>query len=136
VTTDDRDATRYGASFFFWMLAWVATLALARFGPELLWGDLVVLTWTAIALNIATGVALIVSYLRRLRRLDELQRKIEQDAASIAAGVALVGGFGYFTVAATGLLPTIDAAWVVAGLITAMALSFSVATIVGNVRYR
>ena len=76
-------------------LAWVATMALARFGPEALWDSNPVLGWAAIALNVAVGIALIVIHARYLRQVDELQRKILVDGMALALGVGLVGGFAF-----------------------------------------
>ncbi len=87
-----------------WTLAWVATLALAKFGPALLWNEQPVASWIAIAVNIAVGVAWIVAHAQYLRGVDDLQRKILMDALAIALGAGLVGGFAYSAANTAGLI--------------------------------
>ncbi|MET1052061.1 MAG: hypothetical protein ABWX65_05415 [Mycetocola sp.] len=114
-------------------LAWVATLALARFGPGL-WGEgLWVLSWAAVVVNVVVGVLWIVAFARFLRAVDELQRKIMQDALTAALGAGWVVGFGYVAADAAGLVATeVD----VAALPVLMGIVFLGAVVVGRVRYR
>ena len=46
-------------------------------------------------LNVLVGVGWIVAFTRFLPTLDELQRKIMQDALAVTLGAAWVVGFGY-----------------------------------------
>lgn len=114
-------------------LAWAATLALARFGPDALWNHDPVIGWIAIALNVAVGIGLIVIHVRYLRRVDELQRKILVDGMALALGVGLVGGFAVGAANASGLL---DVDVNIAYLSTAMAVVYAIGTVIGTVRYR
>ncbi len=116
-----------------WTLIWAATLAAARFGPDLLWGSEPVATWIAVAVNVAAGVAWIVAHARWLQRVDDLQRKIVVDGMAVALGVGIVGGFAYSVADRAGLV-SLD---VSAGLLaTLMALVYAVASVVGTLRYR
>src|SRR5215207_3782992 len=92
-----------------WTLAWLATLAVARFGPEMLWGDDPVWSWVAVGVNLLVGAGVIVAFQRYLRRADELDRKIMLDALAVTLGVAWVTGFAYVVANAAGLV-TIDIA--------------------------
>lgn len=113
-------------------VAWTATLALARFGPHL-WGDNAVAGWLSVALNVAAGIIWIIVLTRYLRTIDDLQRKIMQDALAVTLGVAWVAGFGYFVADAAGLIPfAVNAALLPAG----MGVVFIIATIAGHLRYR
>lgn len=86
-----------------WTLVWAASLA--RFGPGV-WGDSQpVATWAAVLANLVVGVGWIVAFTRFLRALDELQRKILQDALAVALGAGWVVGFGYVVADAGGLIP-------------------------------
>ena len=114
-------------------LVWVATLALARFGPEALWDSNPVIGWLAIALNVAVGVALIVIHARYLRQVDELQRKILVDGMALALGVGLVGGFAYGAASASGL---IDFDLNIAYLSTLMGVVYAIGSVIGTIRYR
>ncbi len=116
-----------------WGAAWVASLALARFGPGL-WGESShAATWVAIAVNLIVGVGWIAAYVRFLRTIDELQRKILQDALAAAVGGGLVLGSGYVVAQAGGLIPAeVD----FAVFPIAMAVVYLIAFIVGRIRYR
>ena len=116
-----------------WTLAWVASLALARFGPGL-WGEsLQAASWAAVVVNLMVGVGWIVAFTRFLRAIDELQRKILQDALAIALGVGWVVGFGSVVADGAGLVPVrLD----VAALPAIMGVVFLIAVVVGKIRYR
>jgi hypothetical protein len=127
------EANKRTVQLALWTLAWVATLALARFGPEYLWDSQPAASWAAVAINIAAGIGLIVAHARYLRGIDELQRKIMQDALAVTLGVGWVGGFAY-VVADTADLLTRE---VNSGTFPALlGVVYMVAIIVGHIRYR
>lgn len=114
-------------------VAWIATLALARFGPGGLWGSGESLGWIAVGVNLVLGVAWIAAFVHFLRSVDELQRKVLLEALAVALGVAWVAGLGYAAADAAGLVTfEVDAAAL--PLVTAAA--FLVAFVVGRIRYR
>ena len=116
-----------------WGFAWVASLALARFGPEM-WGESQqAVTWVAVGINLVAGVGWIVAFARFLRTIDDLQRKIVQDALAAALGAGWVLGSAYVVADAGGLLADgIDL--VVLPII--MGATFLVVFLVGKIRYR
>ena len=116
-----------------WTLAWMATLALARFGPDLLWDSQPVASWIAIVANLVVGVGWVVAHARYLRAVDDLQRKIMLDAIAVALGVGLVGGFAYATASGANLI-AFDAN--IAFFSALMAVVYLVAIAVGTLRYR
>ncbi len=89
----------------FWTAAWVLSLALATFGPLLVWGENSPLTSLALALNLAAGAGMILANKHHLKGLDELQQKIQLEAMALALGVALVVGLAYSTADQTNLIP-------------------------------
>ncbi|MGE3960748.1 MAG: hypothetical protein AB7F65_03610 [Dehalococcoidia bacterium] len=116
-----------------WTLAWVATLALARFGPERLWDSQEALSWAAISLNLGLGAGWILAHARYLRGLDELQRKILLDAMALTLGTGMVLGFA--SAAADHIdLVALDAD--VGFLAVLMAVTYIVTVIGGHLRYR
>lgn len=129
----DRRAFRNVIPIAIGTLAWVATFALASFGPDGLWDSNPVLGWAAIALNVAVGVALIVIHARYLRRVDELQRKILVDGMALALGVGLVGGFAFGAATSAGL---IEFDVNITYLSTLMGVVYAIGTVIGTVRYR
>jgi hypothetical protein len=131
-TVDER-AMRIVVPIAVSTLIWLATLALARFGPEVLWGSDAVLSWIAIAVNVAAGVAWIIVHAQYLRRVDDLQRKILMDAMAVALGVGLVGGFAYAVTDAAGLIVLEGGIAFVSAL---MGVVYAVASVIGTIRYR
>ncbi|BDZ66345.1 hypothetical protein [Agromyces mangrovi Wang et al. 2018] len=119
---------------FAWTLAWLVSLAVARFGPELVWGENAIAGWIAVGANLAVGVGWIIAFRRYLRSIDELQRKIQQDALGITLGIGWIVGFASFVAADAGLLPGggLDVAVFTAGL----GLVYLLAVGIGMVRYR
>ncbi len=105
MTTGDRSArTRKNtANLFYWTAAWVVSLAVAVFGPLLIWESRA-LSLGAILLNVAMGIGMIAANKRHLDGLDELQRKIQMDAMAFALGVGLVAGLAYSTLDVTDVI--------------------------------
>jgi hypothetical protein len=99
-----REANKRTVQLALWTLAWVASLALARFGPSLLWDSQPAASWAAVAINVAVGIGWIIAHARYLRGIDELQRKIMLDALAVTLGVGWVGGFAYVVADAADLL--------------------------------
>jgi hypothetical protein len=116
-----------------WTLAWLATLAVAQFGPELWWDDQPILSWVAITANVLVGVGWIVAHSRFLRGVDDLQRKIMLDAIAVALGVGLVIGFAYTAAKSAGLIAFASD---IAFLSVLMAIVYLGGIAVGKLRYR
>ena len=128
-----QEAFKATGQLVLWTLAWVATLALAKFGPIYLWDSQPAASWAAVALNLAVGIGWIVSHARYLRGIDELQRKINQDALAVTLGVGWVGAFAYVVADAANLI-TYDAE---IGVFAALlAFVYMIAIAVGQLRYR
>ncbi|ROO86939.1 hypothetical protein EDD29_4525 [Actinocorallia herbida] len=117
-----------------WTCAWAASLALAKFGPRLLWDPPAhVTSWAAVAVNLAVGIGWIVVFTRFLHTVDELQRKLLQDALAITLGVAWVVGFAYIVADTAGLVARgVD----VAVLPALMGAVFLISFLIGKIRYR
>ncbi len=116
-----------------WTGVWIASLALARFGPDVLWGGQSVISWIAVGVNVLAGIAWIVAHARFLRSVDDLQRKIMLDAIAVALGVGLVGGFAYAAANSAGL---VDFDSGIAVMSVVMAVVYVLGILVGNLRYR
>lgn len=115
-----------------WTLAWLVTMALAVFGPKFLWNSSLPLTVSAIALNLAAGIGMIVANIRHLKGLDELQQKIQLEAMGLALGVAVVVGLAYSSLDITNVIP-FDAE--ISNLVILVALTYLVGVLVGHRRY-
>lgn len=132
-TGDRSTPTRATGGLLIWTLAWVATVALARFGPDHLWDSRPVVSWLAIGANIAVGLGLIIANARWLRAIDELQRKLTLDAMGVTLGTGLVAGLAYVTMSRADLIAS-DAE--IGPLLILMGVVYILAIAVGNLRYR
>jgi hypothetical protein len=90
-------------------------------------------SWAAVAINLAVGIGWIVAHAHYLRGIDELQRKIMQDALAVTLGVGWVGGFAYVVADAADLISyDLDN-----GVFPAMlGIVYMIAIVVGTIRYR
>lgn len=128
-----QEATKATARLALWTFAWVATLALASFGPRLLWDSQPVASWAAVAVNLVVGIGWIAAHARYLRGIDELQRKIMQDALAVTLGVGWVLGFAYVVADAADLIAYDADIGVFAAL---LGVVYMIAFVVGQLRYR
>jgi hypothetical protein len=128
-----RASTRATAWLLVWGLAWLASLAVARFGPGLWWEpEQQAVSWVATGVNLLAGVAWIVAFARFVRSLDDLQRKIMLDALAVALGAGWVGGFAYIAARSAELIAPVD----IAVFPALIGVVFAVAFLAGKVRYR
>lgn len=115
-----------------WTFAWVASMALASFGPRFLWNDNLLLSIIAISLNVILGLAMIFVNKHYFEHLDELQRKIQLEAMGITLGLAVVLGLAY---------SLLDQAKVISynaeisHVVILIGLTYLVATFIGNRKY-
>ena len=128
-TSSQRNSVR----LMFWTAAWVASMALAAFGPKLIWNYNTLLTILFVLINLGIGFAMIVANKRYLKGLDELHQKIFLDAAVLTLGVGLVCGLSYELLEDIKLIPFQPE---IAHLVILMCLTFLTGMIVGHRKYR
>jgi hypothetical protein len=116
----------------YWTGAWLITMAIAVFGPILVWQNKM-LTGAAIVINVAVGVGMIVANKNHLGGLDELQQKIQLEAMALALGVGLVFGLGYSTMDVTNFISA-DAE--ISHLVMLIGLTYGAGVILGHRKYR
>ncbi len=117
----------------YWTGAWVVTMAVAAFGPKLIWDFDTVLTILAVLVNLGVGFGMIVANKRHLQAMDELHQKIFFDAAALTLGVGLVCGLSYELLENIKLIafePEIS------HLVILMSLTFVAGMIAGHRKYR
>ncbi len=117
----------------YWTGAWMVTMAVATFGPLIVWSSNQLLTALAILLNLGIGFGMILANKTSLQGLDELQQKIQLEAMALSLGVGLVIGLGYSTMDTTSLI-SFDAE--ISHLVILMGLTYGAATIAGQWKYR
>lgn len=101
----ERKITRNTKLLAVWTGAWLLTMALATFGPVLLWSDDKLWSFLAIALNTLVGIVMIIANKRQLQSLDEMQQRIQRDAMGVTLGVGLVAGLSYSNLDISNLIP-------------------------------
>jgi len=116
-----------------WTAAWVASLALAAFGPEILWNEEPAPTLLAIVFSAVVGVGMLVANKRYLQGLDELQRTIQLQTMAWTLGAGLVGGVASTLFGRHGLV-AFEAE--IAHLVAFMAVVYMVGSVAGALRYR
>ncbi len=117
----------------YWTVAWVVTMAVAAFGPKLIWNFDTVPTILAVLINLGVGFGLIVANNRHLQGMDEMQQKIFLDAGALTLGVGLVCGLSYELLEDIKLIPFEPE---ISHLIILMCLTFVAGMIAGHKKYR
>lgn len=117
----------------YWTAAWTASMALATFGPIFLWSKNDTFTLVGIMVNFALGIAMILANKRHLNGLDEMQKKIQLEAMAIALGIGVVAGLSYSQLDHTNIIQA-DAE--ISHLVILIGLTYAVATLVGQIRYK
>ncbi len=115
-----------------WTWSWVATLAIATFGPKYIWDDHILLSILAVSVNFANGILMIIANRNFFNRLDELQRKIHLESLALTLGLAVVVGLTYSLLAVTDLI-TFEAE--ISNLVLFIGLSYLVILMVNSRRY-
>lgn len=116
-----------------WTAGWVATTALATFGPQYFWDSQPWLTFTAILVNLGLGLGMIVANIQHLKVLDEMMQKIQLQAMGLALGAGVVGGLSYSLLDTTNMI-TSDAE--IAYLVMLIAITYLISLAINNWRYR
>ncbi|MDT0643793.1 hypothetical protein RM553_13200 [Zunongwangia sp. F363] len=127
------ESRRSTVNLAIWTAAWVLSLALVTFGARCLWDFNMALTILFILVNLATGVGMLVYYVKYLRNLDELQRKISMEAMGVTLGVAVVGGLAFSTLDVTNVI-SFDAE--ISYLVILIGISYIFSIAVANSRYK
>lgn len=116
-----------------WTATWVVTVAVAAFGPELLWGENDLINVLTILLNIGVGVGMINANIKHIKLQDEMMQKVQLEAMGISLGVAVVGGIAYSMLDATNVIP-FDAE--IGGLVGLIGISYLVSVFINMRRYK
>lgn len=128
----DRRALRDNLAVVGWTFAWMASLTISDKAALHGWWSAEWITWLSIAVNAALGVWLVLRFLRMLRGMDDLQRKIQFDALGFGLGASLVGTISYSLLVTWGYIADEE----VTDIFVLMCVSYSFAVIVGVLRYR
>ena len=100
-----------------WTWSWVATLAIATFGPKFIWDDHTTLTTLAIVTNLVNGVLMIMANRKLFNHYDELERKIHLESLALTLGLTIILGLAYSLLDQTNLIPFDAEIGVLVGLV-------------------
>jgi peptidoglycan/LPS O-acetylase OafA/YrhL len=78
-----------------WTWTWVATMAIATFGPKFIWDDHVFLSTFSLLVNFVTGILMILANRDLFNHFDELERKIHLEAIALTLGLSVVVGLSF-----------------------------------------
>lgn len=116
----------------FWSWAWVASLALATFGPEYLWAQHQMLTILAIGFNFTIGILMILANRNLFNHYDELERKIHLEALAFTLGITVVVGLSYSVLDITNLINSNAEIGMLVGF---MGVTYMISVLVNRKRY-
>jgi uncharacterized protein YacL len=116
-----------------WTGAWLVTMAVATFGPLMVWPANKLLTILAITTNLLIGFGMIVANKQHLKGLDEMHQKIQLEAMALSLGIGLVVGLSYSLLDTTNIISS-DAE--ISHLVILMGLTYLAAVFAGLKRYR
>ncbi len=117
----------------YWTFAWVATMAVAAFGPRFIWDFATLPTILGVLINLGVGIGMIVAHKRHLQGLDEMHQKIFLEAGAITLGVGLVFGLSYELLEDIKLIPFEPE---IPHLVFLMCFTFLAAMIAGHRKYQ
>jgi len=87
-----------------WTWTWVATLAVATFGPKFIWEESTFWTSLAIGINLLNGILMILANRKLFNHYDELERKIHLESMGFTLGIAVVAGLSFSLMDQTNLI--------------------------------
>ena len=100
-----KERKKYLINLGLWTWSWVATLAIATFGPIFIWEEQKALTTFAIIINLANGVLIILANRQLFNHYDELERKIHLESLALTLGLTIIVGLTYSLLDQTNLIP-------------------------------
>lgn len=116
----------------FWTWTWVITLAMATFGPKILWAENNLLTALAIVINLANGIGMILANRKLFNHYDELERKIHLESMAFTLGASVVVGLSYSLIDQTNL---INADAEIGFLVMFIGITYMMALLINRKRY-
>jgi hypothetical protein len=128
----DRRSIRDNLALVGWVFVWMASLTISDKAALYGWWSAEWITWLSIAVNFLLGAWLILRFLRLLRGMDDLQRRIQLEALAFAFGISLVGCISYSLLGTWGYITVEE----VTDIFMLMCVSYSLAALYGVWKYR
>ena len=128
----DRRSIRDNLKVVGWIFSWMATLVVSDKAALYDWWSSEWLTLLSIAVNAGLGLWVIRTYVKLLRGMDDLQRKIQLEAIALSLGITAVGTITYSLLVTWGYIQDEE----VNDIFLLLCVSFSFSLILNSVRYR
>jgi len=128
----DSRSIRDNLVMVLWVFIWMASMVVADKAALYGWWSDGWLTILAVAVNVLLGFVMIAAFMRLLRGMDDLQRKIQLEALSFALGMSLVGCAAYSLLVTWGYIVDEE----VSDIFVLMCVSYSASVLFGTWRYR
>lgn len=116
-----------------WTWTWVATMAIATFGPEFIWDHHSFLTTFAILVNLGNGILMILANRDLFNHFDELEKKIHLESMAISLGLAVVVGLTFSLLDQQDIIP-FDAD--IGFLVMFIGITYLVSMVINTRRYK
>ncbi|MDA9056719.1 hypothetical protein N9K49_02610 [Flavobacteriaceae bacterium] len=115
-----------------WTWTWVATLAVATFGPKFIWENSTLWTTLALCINLLNGILMILANRSLFNHYDELERKIHLESMGLTLGATVVVGLSYSLLDQTNL---ITSSAEISYLIMFMSVTYFITLLINRKRY-
>ena len=115
-----------------WTISWVVSLGLISFISKSQWYSSGFPTILAFTVQTVIGIGMLLAYVRFVKNLDEMERKIQLDALAVSVGVTVVGFASYSVLDMSGVVPDLKSSY----LIALIALTYMAGILFGRIRYR
>ena len=120
-------------NLFLWVAIWVASFAVATFGPRFIWAKAAPITWIACAITILIGIGAIVANRNQIRDQDEMLQRVSLQAYALSLGAMIIVGCPYSILQQNQLVP---AELGIPGLMVVMSVTLLISMLIGLRRYR
>jgi hypothetical protein len=114
------------------IFTWMASMTLSDKAQLYGWWSAEWITIVSIGVNAAFGLWVIQFYRRMIRDMDDLQRKIQLEALSMALGISMVGTVSYSLLVTWGYIVDEE----VSDIMVLMCVSYSISVVYGTLKYR
>ncbi|MGB2274026.1 MAG: hypothetical protein ACPH2K_06580 [Flavicella sp.] len=100
----EKERKKHLTNLGLWTWLWVASLAIATFGPKFIWDDYSLMTTIAIVANFGVGIFMILANRKLFNHYDELERKIYLESLALTLGLTVIVGLTYSLLDQTNLI--------------------------------
>ena len=115
-----------------WIFTWMASLTVSDKAALFGWWESEWVTVFSIFVTAMLGLGVLLAFRNMLGRMDDLQRKIQLDALSVALGISLVGCAVYSLLVTWGYIQDEE----VTDIFVLMCVSYSAGILFSVVKYR